>query len=179
MPVFVGLHIGDERLYDLGRVFQRYSYSIVSLEHQHLTLLFIGDYKGVFLHNIVSLLKEVVLVIPSTLIPKGIVLIPPGKNTNVAVTVENDKRLLVARQLIIKKLTEHDIVIRDKYSFLPHVTIARRRKPLDSLNSKEVLLLLKRIEKLLPRFIVVRGVFLYETTREGYRRVLELKAKWV
>lgn len=179
MPVFVGLYIGDERLCRIGMRFQRYGYRVVDLKNQHLTLLFIGDYKGVFLQNVVKVLEGLELTLPSILIPVEIVLLPPGKYTNVAVSIEKDHRLIEARRTIEEKLRENNIKVRDRYSFIPHVTIARRRKPLNSRSLNNILLLYRKMQESLPRFIVVRDVFLYETTREGYKKILKLRVKWI
>ncbi len=179
MPVFVGLYIGDERLYYMGTRLQQYGYRVVDLENQHLTLLFIGDYKGVFLRNIARLLEDITLLLPSTLTPIELALLPSEKYTNIAVLVREDPRLTEARQIIMKRLRGNNVVIRDRYSFLPHVTIARRKRPLDPAKLDDVVSLLRRMQGFLPRFIVVRDVFLYETTREGYKRILKLRAKWV
>ncbi len=179
MPIFIGLHISDERLYHMGMRFQQYDYKVVDLKNQHLTLLFIGDYKGVFLRNIIETLESIELLLPSILKPIEISLLPPGKYTNVVILVEKDHRLIEARRTIEDKLRRINIEIRDRYSFIPHVTIARKRKPPSSKSLNNVVLLCKRIQRFLPKFIVVRDVFLYETTKEGYKRILRLRAKWV
>ena len=179
MPVFVGLHIGDERLKKIGELFEEYGYNVVDLENQHLTILFIGDYKGIFLRKIIILLENTSLVLPSVLKPIGLSLLPAGKNTNVVVLVVEDPRLSEARQKLMEQLKRNNIVVRDRFSFIPHITVARRWKPLSSSMLNKVVVTLRRVQKVLPRFIVVRNAYLYETSRDGYRRILELKVKWV
>ncbi len=179
MPIFIGLYIGDERLYYMGMRFQSYGYGTIELENQHLTLLFIGDYRGVFLWNIVRLLEDVELSLPSVLVPVELALLPPEKYTNVVVVVRKDKSLVEARKIIEEKLKENNVVIRDRYSFMPHITIARRKRPPDPSRLRKLISLSKKLQHHLPKFIVVRDVFLYETTREGYRKVLRLRTRWV
>ena len=179
MPVFIALHIGDERLQRIGELFKEYGYRVVDLENQHLTILFIGDYKGVFLKKIVVLLENISLLLPSVLRPTNLSLLPAEKNTNVVVLVKEDSRLSEARRIVMEYLEKNNIAIRDRYSFTPHITIARRRKPLSRSMLNKVVVMLRRAQKILPRFIVVRNAYLYETSREGYRRILELKTKWV
>lgn len=180
MPLFAALRILDERLYNIAVLFKDYDYMPVKVEDLHLTLLFIGDYGGIYLYRIVDVLGEVEVSLPGILKPVRLSLLPPGKNTHIVVEVGDPKGLLArARQALKKHLGKH-VVIRDRYGFKPHITIARRRGPPNDRVLAKISRILDKASKLLPTFIVVHGLYLYRTIEGGgYERLLKVRVKWV
>ncbi len=180
MPIFIALMVPDERLVSIGKCFEKYGYHIVNTDMLHLTLLFIGDYKGAYLHRISGILSDVEVEVPGILEPLSITLLPSSKATNVVVLV-NDRsgRLARARKTIEKKISKY-VKINDRYEFKSHVTIAKRSKPLGTSKYTEVSALINKLNRVLPRFLVVEKICLIETVKGGrYRCVLELKARWI
>lgn len=179
MPIFIALKITDERLERIAELFKDLGFNVVPVELQHLTLLFIGDYSGKFLEKIVKLLLDVEVTLPDILKPIGISLLPPSKGTHIVVEVLDEGSLLYkARKVLEKKLSKH-IELRDRYEFRPHITIARRLKPLDDRVLTKITYILQKASKMLPRFIVVHDLYLYETSRNGtYIPLTKIRVKW-
>ncbi len=179
MPIFIALKIADERLERIAELFKDLDFNVVPVELQHLTLLFIGDYSGKFLEKIVKLLLDVEVTLPDILKPTGISLLPPSKGTHIVIEVlDEDNLLYKARKVLEKKLSKH-IELRDRYEFKPHITIARRLKPLNNKAYTRVTHILQNASKMLPRFIVVHDLYLYETSRNGtYIPLTRIKVKW-
>lgn len=179
MPTFIALKIADERLKRIAELFKDIGFNVVPVELQHLTLLFIGDYSGKLLEKIVKLLLDVEVILPDTLKPNGISLLPPSKGTHIVVEVLDEGSLLYrARKVLEKKLSKH-IELRDRYEFRPHITIARRLKPLDNRVSTKITHVFQKASKMLPRFTVVHDLYLYETSRNGiYTPLTKIKVKW-
>ncbi len=180
MPVFVALMIPDERLVRVGEYFEKYGYHVVDVSMLHLTLLFIGDYRGVYLHRISEILSDVEVEVPGVLKPVGISLLPPSKATNIVVLInDNDGRLARMRKVVEKRISKY-FKISDRYEFVPHITIAKRLRPLDKNRYAEVSVVASRLSRILPEFLVVRDICLIETLEGGkYRCVARLKTRWI
>jgi len=176
MPLFIALLVPDERLTIVAKLFEKYGFKPVKTDELHLTILFIGDYSGVHAHRIASALAHEKVVMPDTLYCKEVTLLPPGKNTHVAVIVEKDNRLANAREKFARVIERLGYSIRDRYfnHYKPHITIARRRRG-ESLPPQQ---LLARANTLLPRSLHPTHLALLETTPKGYRILAKLEAKW-
>jgi len=125
------------------------------------------------------LLLDVEVTLPDIIKPIGISLLPPSKGTHVVVEVLDEGSLLYkARKVLEKKLSKY-IKLKDRYEFRPHITIARRFKPLDNRVLTEITRILRKASRMLPRFIVVHDLYLYETSRNGvYTPLTKIKVKW-
>ena len=179
MPVFVALEISDPRLPLAAQPLTKYGYKVVDKDHLHLTLLFLGDHSGYHLHRILETLRDVHLSLPSRLRVEGLTLLPPGKGTNVAILLRRDPLLYEARRELVITL-KGVVELRDRYEFLPHVTIARRLRPLDPATEANTLKTMERVRRLLPRTLAPTRLSVLRTVRGGgYERLMTLKASWV
>ncbi len=180
MSIFIALMVPDERLVYMGSYFKEYGYRVVNVGMLHLTLLFIGSYKGVYVYKISEILNNVRIEIPGILKPIGISLLPPNKATNAVVLIDDRSgKLSNARKIIEKRISKY-FKISDRYEFVPHITIAKRFKPLDKNKYPEVLALINKLNRILPNFLVVKDICLIETLKDGkYRCMIKLKAKLI
>ena len=176
MPLFIALLVPDERLVSIAKLFENYGFKPVRVDELHLTLLFIGDYSGVHAHRIASILAHEKTSMPDTLYCRELELIPPGKNTHVAIMLEKDDRLLDARERFIDILERSSCEVKDRYlsQYRPHITIARRRRG-ENIPPQHLMV---KASTLLPRTLHPTRLVLLETTPKGYRVLVELKAKW-
>lgn len=170
MAAFIAILVDDERLKELGKLFEEYGYEPPPL--LHVTILFLGDVSGIYLHRIVDALAKRTFVAPKKLKVVGYELFPPGKETNIVLLVDEPKLMELRNQVLnlVKPVKE------DRFEYRPHVTIARRaRSP-----SKEVA---KRVAKLLeelwrsgrvPRSITCRSLALIKSARGAYEIVARL-----
>jgi len=176
MPLFVALLVPDERLLPIAKLFEKYGFRPIRVSELHLTLLFIGDYSGAHAHRIASALAREKLSMPDTLYCKGLTLIPPGKNTHVAIMLEDDVRLIDARKRFIEILRRLGYSVRDCYlnDYKPHITIARRRRGENPPPQQ----LMVKASTLLPKSLHPTRLALLETSPKGYRVLAELGAEW-
>ena len=167
MPVFIALMLRNSRLEELGKVFKYLGYTPIPQYNQHLTLVFVGDVDSYHLHVIRKTLSQKLFNCPRILKLLDIILLPPTKATNIAIEVENSKELNELRDNILS-LVNNIVKIKDRYSFLPHITIARRLRPLPSELLDEVISIIRRIKKKIPRYIHVRGLALVNSVCGRY-----------
>ncbi|HIP56784.1 MAG TPA: RNA 2',3'-cyclic phosphodiesterase [Ignisphaera aggregans] len=171
MPLFIAYMVSSEKLYEIGKYFERYGYAPVPLENQHLTLLFIGDVDSYHQHLIKRRLATLIVEHSRLLKIERLELLPPHKATNIVAIVRAEHDMLKIRNEMLEML--RDIVkIQDRYSFYPHITIARRSRPASEHVIDEVLKHMKRIEVKVPKTVHVRGLALVSS--RGGRYSVEL-----
>ncbi len=171
MPVFIAYPIRDQRLYNLSvKYFVKYGFKPVNVENMHLTILFIGDLSSVYIARIYKEVKNLLSKYSYLrLFVKGLTIIPPTKNTHIAVILDNDPRLIEFRARLLEKINRI-YQVKDRFSFLPHVTIARRnkRKLHLKISEEELYNTIEIASKELPRSITVYKPYILITSPKGY-----------
>ncbi len=171
MPVFIAYPIRDQRLYNLAiKYFVKYGFKPINVENMHLTVLFIGDPSSVYLARIYKEVKDLLEEYSYLrLHVKGLTILPPTKSTHVAVVLENDTRLIEFRAKLLEKINRI-YQVRDRFSFLPHITIARRNKQKlhQKISENELYNTIEIASKELPRNIIVYKPYILITSPKGY-----------
>jgi len=167
MPLFIAFMINNERLYEVGKYFEYYGYAAVPLENQHLTLLFVGDVDSYHHYLIKQRLATLMVEHSRFLKIERLELLPPHKATNIAAIVRVEDDMLRIRNEILEML-EDIVEIQDRYSFYPHITIARRPRPAPEYVINDVLKRMKSIETIIPKTVHVRGLALISSRAGKY-----------
>lgn len=170
MVLFIAYIIRNNELYDIALSFKPLGYKPVDMDKMHMTILFVGDVTSIVRSRIIKALSEN---IPREVIEKrlrlrvtGLRLLPDNKYTHVAVTVEPNRDLNEIRRLI-KDIVYKIVEPRDRFSFLPHITIARRRDPPDRFCLSKAVKLINMVAKSLPKYITAHELVCIETAVGG------------
>lgn len=134
----------------------------------HLTLVFLGS---VMSHTLAAIRRE----LASAELPEvrrlrvvGLELLPPHKKTNLCLLVELSDELAELRRRVLEICRRH-VDVRDE-EFLPHVTVARRRRVPPSDVVERVMRALRHAE--IPRELRVEGLALVRSFRGRYEILL-------
>ncbi len=165
MVLYIAFAIRDRRLYELGKEFSRCGYEAVPIDQQHLTILFIGDVDSYHRHLLEEKLSCFKIDHPRILSISGVELLPRHKATNVVLVVDDRNRVLHQLREKLVKIVEDVVEIRDRYDFYPHITIARRPRPLPEELMGEVERIRNAISKRVPRRVSVFGMALIHSFR--------------
>ncbi len=168
MPLFIALMVGSERLYGIGKLFEVYGYTPVPPENQHVTLVFIGDVDSYRSYLIKQRLSSFMVKHSRFIEVEGLELLPPQKATNVVATVKMPNDVMKLRELLLEEV-KGVIEPKDRYSFYPHVTIARRPRPIPENLIEGVLETMKRVRRRLPRVLHVNGLALVYSRAGRYK----------
>ncbi len=168
MPLFIALMVSSERLYGIGKLFEIYGYMPIPPENQHVTLIFIGDADSYRSYLLKQKLSRIVVRHSRFIEIKGLELLPPQKATNVAATVRIPNDVMKLRELLLEEIRKV-IEPKDRYSFYPHVTIARRPRPISEDLIDGVLETVKRVRGKLPRVLHVKGLALVYSRAGRYK----------
>ncbi len=172
MPIYIAGIVRDERLYNLGKIFSVYGYEPVPIEKQHLTILFIGDVDSYHRYLLLKRLSSKVFNHNRILELDGIELLPQHKATNIVLRVVPSEWLFSLRHQL-KELIGDVVALNDRYSFYPHITIARRPRVPDEDTIEAIKNEINRIVKkrIVPRTTIVKGIAVIESFR-GLQNIL-------
>ncbi len=171
MGTFVALLVDDERLKELAKSFEYYGYEPPPL--LHVTIVFLGDVSGIYLHRLVATLTEKVFVAPKRLRIVGYDLLPPGKETNIALLVDEPRLVELRNEIldIVKPVKE------DRFEYRPHLTIARRARAPDRETTERIVKLLENLWRTgrIPRTVACRELAVVQSIRGTYRVLSKLR----
>ncbi len=168
MLLFIALMVGSERLYSIGKLFEPYGYMPILPENQHVTLVFIGDADSYRSYLLKQKLSRIVVRHSRFIEIKELELLPPQKATNVVTTVRIPNDVMKLRELLLKEI-RNVIEPKDKYSFYPHVTIARRPRPIPEDLIDGVIETMEKARGKLPRVLHVKGLALVYSRAGRYK----------
>ncbi len=170
MVLFIGFLIKSRMLYDIARqYFSPLGYKTVDIDRMHMTILFIGDPPSITRSQIIKAIREKIIGPPMYIVLKvrGLGLLPPDKCTHIVVFVEPPKEVYEFRHKLAEVVSRF-YEIRDRYNFIPHITVAHRLKRPRQNVLERLLAMLKKAEQKLPSRIPVYKPVAIETVRGNY-----------
>ncbi|MCL5439861.1 MAG: RNA 2',3'-cyclic phosphodiesterase [Candidatus Thermoplasmatota archaeon] len=126
MRCFIGMHVAEpDRIAMVQEKLDPGNFRFTDTDNMHLTLVFLGDILDQRAHQICEILEKSGfddLVVK----PARIIGLPSNKNARVVALVAENEHLPEYHDRLCKSLHFHD----DR-KFIPHITIARARKPMN------------------------------------------------
>ena len=128
----------------------------------HVTILFLGDLSGAFLRHAVEIFDRVDVEVPRYVRVTGYSFLPPSSPRNVALTLD-PRELEPVRKTLEKSMP---VAKRDRYSFLPHVTIARKPRAMSPEEVEEARHILENMwrAKQIPREVRLESLALVKSS---------------